>query len=110
MANCIRCGRQLPPLTFGKKICQWCVQHEAAQRGELSEDAPQSVMAAPWVRRGQSTVSFTQILLGANVMVFVVMALKSGSVMDFPGEVMSFGANIGPLTLSGDWWRLITYM
>jgi membrane associated rhomboid family serine protease/Tfp pilus assembly protein PilF len=94
---------------FGKKICQWCVQHEAAQRGELPDDAPQPVMAAPWVRR-ESSVSLTQIILGANVMVFVVMALKSGSVMDFPGQVMGFGANIGPLTLSGDWWRLITYM
>jgi membrane associated rhomboid family serine protease/Flp pilus assembly protein TadD len=109
MANCIRCGRQLPALTFGKKICQWCVQHEAAQRGEEGDDAKQIVMPAPWVRR-EASVSLTQILLGANVMVFVVMVLKSGSVMDFPGQVMSFGANIGPLTLSGDWWRLVTYM
>ena len=31
--------------------------------------------------------------------------------MDFPGEVMlHFGANYGPRTLSGDWWRLLTYM
>ena len=51
MANCIRCGRQLPPILFGKKICQWCVQHEAAQRGELDEDAKQPIIAAPWVRR-----------------------------------------------------------
>ena len=50
MANCIRCGRQLPPILFGKKICQWCVQHEAAQRGEVDEDAKQPVIAAPWVR------------------------------------------------------------
>jgi hypothetical protein len=54
MANCIRCGRQLPGLTFGKKICQWCVQHEAAQRGELADDAPQTVMPTPWVRRESS--------------------------------------------------------
>ena len=45
MANCVRCGRQLPALSFGKKICRWCVQHEAAQRGE---DVPyQRVEAAP---------------------------------------------------------------
>ena len=82
MANCIRCGRQMPGLMFGKKICQWCVQHEAAQRGELGEDAPQPVMAAPWVRR-ESSVTLTQVLVGANVMVFVAMVLASGPSFDF---------------------------
>lgn len=110
MANCIRCGRQLPPLTFGKKICQWCVQHEAAQRGEEGDDAIQPVMAAPWVRR-ESSVSLTQVLLGANVMVFIAMVAASGPSLDFTGKVMvHFGANFGPDTLSGDWWRLITYI
>ncbi|MGA2099504.1 MAG: rhomboid family intramembrane serine protease [Candidatus Sulfotelmatobacter sp.] len=110
MANCIRCGRQLPALSF-KKICQWCVQHEAAQRGEEGDDAKQVVLPAPWVRRGQSSISLTQILFGANIAVFLAMAFASGSVIDFPGQTMvSFGANYGPYTLSGDWWRLLTYM
>ncbi len=110
MANCIRCGRQLPPLTFGKKICQWCVQHEAAQRGELADDARQPVIAAPWVRR-ESSITLTHVLVGANIAVFLAMALASGSIMDFNGEVMvRFGANFGPFTLSGEWWRLFTYM
>src|SRR5579862_4855645 len=110
MANCIRCGRQLPPIIFGKKICQWCVQHEAAQRGELADDAPQPVMAAPWVRR-ESSITLTQIIFGANVMVFVAMVLASGPSLDFNGQVMvHFGANYGPFTLSGQWWRLLTYM
>lgn len=110
MANCIRCGRQLPLLTFGKKVCQWCVQHEAAQRGELGEDVKQPVMATPWVRR-ESNITLTQIILGANVMVFIAMVLASGPSLDFTGQVMvHFGANFGPLTLSGQWWRLLTYM
>ncbi len=110
MANCIRCGRQLPPLTLGKKVCQWCKQHEAAQRGELSDDAPQPVIAAPWVRR-ESSISLTKVLLIANVMVFIAMVLASGPSLDLNGQVMvHFGANFGPLTLSGQWWRLLTYM
>src|SRR5215472_10834835 len=109
MANCSRCGRQLPPFSF-KKICQWCVQHEAAQRGEESDEVKQQVMPAPWVRRSQSTISLTQILFGANVAVYLAMALSSGSLMEFPGSVQIFGANIGPYTLTGEWWRLATYM
>jgi rhomboid protease GluP len=111
MANCIRCGRQLPPLSFGKKVCQWCVQHEAAQHGAESDDATQRVMPAPWVRRRESAFSLTQILLGANVAVFLAMALASGSVFEFPGQItVHYGANFGPYTLSGEWWRLVTYM
>ena len=100
----------MPPLSF-KKICPWCVQHEAMQRGEVVEDRPQPVIRRPWVRRGESTVSLTQILFGANIAVFLAMALASGSLLDFPGLVeLHYGANFGPRTLSGDWWRLLTYM
>jgi rhomboid protease GluP len=110
MANCIQCGRKLPPLTLGKKICQWCVQHEAAQRGELGEDVKQRVMPAPWVRR-ESSITLTHVFFGANLAVFLAMVLASGSVMDFPGPIIvHFGANYGPRTLSGQWWRLLTYM
>lgn len=109
MANCIRCGRQLPPLSF-KKICQWCVRHEAAQRGEEVDDR-QPVITQPWVRRSESSISLTQIIFGANIAVFLAMALASGSVMDLSPEVsVRYGANFGPYTLSGEWWRLFTYM
>ncbi len=108
MANCIRCGRQLPGLTFGKKICQWCVQHEAAQRGELADDAPQVVMPMPWVRR-EASIGVTQIILGINVAVFLGMALSGSTIMDFPiTESIHWGANVGALTFSGEWWRLVT--
>ena len=84
-----------------KKICPWCMQHEAAQRGDESDDAKQVVMPTPWVQRSQSTISLTQILFGANIAVFLAMALASGTIAnDFPGQVaVSFGANWGPKTL-----------
>jgi rhomboid protease GluP len=86
------------------------VQHEAAQRGEDADDARQPVIAAPWVRR-ESSITLTQVILGANVMVFIAMVLASGPSLDFSGEVLvHFGANFGPYTLSGQWWRLLTYM
>lgn len=109
MANCTRCGRQLPGFSFGKKICQWCRQHEAYQRGEVAGGARQPVMPTPWVRRGESTISLTQIIFGINVAVFLGMALAGSTIMDFsPQETIRWGANWGPLTLSGEWWRLLT--
>ena len=108
MANCIRCGRQLPPFSF-KKICQWCVRHEAAQRGE--HDDYQPVITQPWARRGESAITLTQIIFGANVAVFLAMAAKSSSLTDISPDVsVLLGANWGPYTLSGEWWRLFTYM
>ncbi len=115
MANCIRCGRQLPAFTF-KKICPWCVQHEAAQRGEDGDDAKQVVMPAPWVRKSESTITLTQVLVGANVALFVAMCvatyLATGTIsMEFSGQIEAhFGANFGFDTLTGQWWRLLTYM
>jgi rhomboid protease GluP len=110
----------MPAFSF-KKICPWCVQHEAAQRGELDENARQPVITAPWVQR-ESTVTLTQVIFGANVMVFIAMVIAmvwasgpsldfSAALRDFPGLLkVHFGANYGPYTLSGDWWRLLTYM
>jgi membrane associated rhomboid family serine protease len=117
MANCIRCGRQLPGFSFGKKICQWCVQHEAYQRGEIVEDAKQPVMRTPWVRSGESSIGLTQIIFGINVAVFLAMVVDTlihtyepaSTLMAFSVPLsIHWGANIGVLTFSGEWWRLVT--
>jgi membrane associated rhomboid family serine protease/Flp pilus assembly protein TadD len=116
MAKCIRCGRQLQGFTF-KKICPWCRQHEAAQRGEIVEDVPQPVIRRPWAR-SESTITLTHVLFGANVAVFLAMIFASGTPLAFLNPLQEFsvnvsvhfGANYGPLTLSGDWWRILTYM
>ena len=107
MANCVQCGRQLPALTFGKKLCQWCVQHEAAQRGE---DSPiQRVEPAPWLRSQSSSMAVTQTIFGINVAVFVAMTLAGVSLSDpTRAELVHWGANFGPLTIGGQWWRLLS--
>jgi membrane associated rhomboid family serine protease/Tfp pilus assembly protein PilF len=111
MANCIKCGRNLPSLTFGKKICGWCVQHEAAQRGELPDDAVQPVMTVPWAKRSTNQTVVTHALVGINAAVFLGMALAGISITSpTTQQLVHWGANWGPLTLSGEWWRLFTCM
>ncbi len=108
MAQCEQCGRQLPPFTF-RKICQWCVQHQAAQRG--NDTGYQRVEAAPWLRQQSTSMAVTQVIFGANVAVFIAMVLAFGaSTLSGPAgpELVRVGANFGPYTVSGQWWRLLT--
>ena len=108
MANCAQCGRKLAGFSFGKKICSWCRQHEAAQRGE-SDDAVQRVEAPPWLRRQSTSMVVTQVLFGINVAVFLGMTLAGVSITDPTSqEIVDWGANWAPLTLTTQWWRLLT--
>jgi rhomboid protease GluP len=98
----------MPALSFGKKLCQWCVQHEAAQRGE---DIPfQRVEPAPWTRPLSSSMGVTQAIFGMNVAVFLAMTLSGVAMLDNPAgqDLIRWGANYGPATLGGQWWRLLS--
>jgi len=110
MANCVQCGRKLPGFSFGKKLCSWCVQHEAAQRGEEGENAVQRVEAAPWLRSQSTSRIVTQAIFGMNVAVFLGMLFAGVKILDNPSgqDLVHWGANYGPFTLSGQWWRLLT--
>lgn len=107
MANCVQCGRQLPAFSLGKKLCQWCVQHEAAQRGE---DSPiQRIEPAPWTQQQSGSMVVTQALIGINVAVFAVMTLRGVSpIAPSSEDLVYWGANFGPYTIGGQWWRLLT--
>jgi len=111
VANCSSCGRKLAGFSFGKRLCTWCVQHEAAQRGELPEDAPQPVITRPWQRAGVSSVNLSRALVGINIAVYILMGLVGGGLLSDPSpqQLVGSGANFGPLTFNGEWWRLITY-
>jgi rhomboid protease GluP len=52
----------------------------------------------------------TQAIFGINVAVFVAMLLAGVSMLDNPAgrDLVRWGANFGPLTASGQWWRLLT--
>lgn len=54
-------------------------------------------------------VLVTPALLVANIAVFVLMVISGVGLMDPTGEsLVRWGANFGPLTTRGEWWRLLT--
>lgn len=53
--------------------------------------------------------SITYLLIAANVVVFLVLAAMGGNALQ-PDQVPLHGANIGVLTVRGQWWRLGTCM
>src|SRR5215469_10148389 len=110
MAQCSICGRKLPGFSFGNRKCVWCPRHDAAQRGELPDDTPQPVIRAPWELSSSSGIGLTQALVFINVAVFLALGAMGVSVMNpSPQMLVRWGANYGPYTWSGDWWRLISY-
>jgi membrane associated rhomboid family serine protease len=56
----------------------------------------------PWV-------IVTPALAALNVMIFVFMLFGAGTLSD-PATLVGWGANFGPRTTNGEWWRLMTSM
>ncbi|HEY9030890.1 MAG TPA: rhomboid family intramembrane serine protease [Kangiella sp.] len=51
----------------------------------------------------------TPLLVILNLVVFIIMAVSSLSLMNFEGQLLiNWGANFSPNIESGEWWRLIT--
>jgi rhomboid protease GluP len=51
----------------------------------------------------------TPILINLNILIFVLMALSGINIMLPDNEsLLNWGANFRPVTLEGQWWRLIT--
>jgi len=64
---------------------------------------------------GQAPVTpfflITAGLIGLNVMMFLIMVLRGVSPLSpSPQQAIAFGADFGPYTLNGQWWRLVTSM
>lgn len=51
----------------------------------------------------------TPILLIINILIFILMAIGGANIMTPDSEsLLKWGANFRPMTLDGEWWRLIT--
>ncbi|MGB9233031.1 MAG: rhomboid family intramembrane serine protease [Terriglobales bacterium] len=85
------------------------MQHEAAQRGD--DSGVQRVETAPWLRQQSSSMVVTQLIFGANAIVFLGMAMAVGVTLfgdpAWNELTVRLGANVGRYTVGGQWWRLL---
>jgi membrane associated rhomboid family serine protease/Flp pilus assembly protein TadD len=104
--TCITCGKEFERRFDGPGAsmnCAVCDLMQAQRERALQSAAAQPVLA--------TTFPVTIAIIGLNVLVFVVMVLRGVSfTLPSPQDAIAFGADIGTLTLSGQWWRLFTSM
>jgi rhomboid protease GluP len=110
LANCRQCGAELPSFTFGEPspYCKTCRSHIAAQPEPLPVQEP-GLPAQPVVRPRPPIATIA--LLAINIGIFVIMVASGISwITPQTDQVLRWGADYGPYTLSGQYWRLITSM
>jgi len=75
-----------------------------------SQAPPQAIIRF-WQRLLEITprTFVTSAIVGVNAAVFLLMTLDCGSLFSPNGQTLvAWGANFGPFTLDGQWWRLLT--
>lgn len=99
--GCQRCGRP---------ICPACMVQAAVgfQCPECVSANPQKVVNAGQLFSGSSDIVVGKVLIGLNVLAFLVMAVLARNPNSAAGPVFQHGALFGPLVADGEWWRLFT--
>jgi membrane associated rhomboid family serine protease/thioredoxin-like negative regulator of GroEL len=103
--NCVICGKEFE-LRFGDtrftNKCPTC---------DLQQWEAQQAPALPVVDTSAASFPVTIALVAANALVFLIMILSGASALGpTPQQAISFGADYGPLTFNGQWWRLVSSM
>jgi rhomboid protease GluP len=114
MATCVQCGRELPSFSTGdlKNVCPACQfqiqQQQAAQ--------PQPAQRKATLMEQVQSFPVTSTIVAINTAIYIACVIGSytshqGNAMDFTTDfVLRWGADYGPLTLNGQWWRVFTSM
>jgi membrane associated rhomboid family serine protease len=102
MANCTSCGRELPAFSTGQlsTFCREC---------QATVNSPAPIPPVIPSAQGSSAFSLTKILVGINVAVFVLMTAAGASFLSpTSAQLLKWGANWGPLSLTTQPWRILT--
>lgn len=104
MANCVRCGRELPAGSMGQlnTYCSDC-------RNSLTVGPPVPVQAPRRMVLPDRRPPVTTALIGLNAAVYLLMVLRGISPTEpTVTQLLQWGANWGPLTLHGQPWRMLS--
>ena len=103
MADCPRCGRKLPLLSF-RGVCEPCresMAHFAAQQQMTTAPLAQ-------LRPYETWPPITTALMVLNVVVFIAMFFSGVSPLEpKTQDLLNWGANFGPWSLGNQPWRLL---
>lgn len=102
MPNCKQCGAPLFTYAAGdsQEYCPTCQAAIEAQRKQVVSNR-QLIRRLP--------ITFTLIVI--NILIFLVMVVNRVSpIQPTADQVLQWGAQFGPLTLGGQWWRLFSSM
>src|SRR5215470_947881 len=107
MATCTICGNDVSPITVGTQtnLCADC-QYK-------TEKTPAALIPQISTQSGEKSIALraplTKILVGLNVAVFAAMVLNGVSFLEpTTKDLVRWGADWGPLTLTTQPWRLLT--
>src|SRR5882762_636713 len=110
MALCPQCGKKFSGFSFGSSPaaeCSDCRKAKARAAEIAGSDAIAQAVDTSGRNKFKPVVTLTLVFL--NVLIYAAMGL-SGVSWTEPSimHAIRWGADFGPLTLSGDWWRLFT--
>jgi membrane associated rhomboid family serine protease len=109
--SCPYCGASLP--SIGDALCPICHREMADPATPPDAGAIRRISRAAEFQHTLTVLTprvyVTWVLLGVNVLVFVLMAASGVSPMepDSP-DLLRWGADFAPLTTNGEWWRMLT--
>jgi rhomboid protease GluP len=106
LANCRQCGAKLPSFSFGdaSEYCKSCrAEGKRPSRPSFADEL------APVAVPGSRFLNATNCLLAINIGVFIAMVVSGVSPIDPKGQdLLPWGADFGPKTLVGQYWRVLT--
>jgi membrane associated rhomboid family serine protease len=110
MPTCPNCGKTFSGFSMGSNVASECRECRAARAGTATNTIVQEPRAQNSFWSLIQTIPLvTRSIIAVNVLVYLAMGLSGVSWTD-PSVVQAirWGADFGPLTLNGQWWRLFT--
>lgn len=112
MPTCPSCGKSFSGFSIGSGVAAECRDCRATTASTAANTLVQEPRAQNIFWSLIETIPpVTRTIVAVNVLVYLAMGLSGVSWTD-PSvlQAIRWGANFGPLTLSGQWWRLFTCM